>query len=726
MFRSLVVVAFLLTCVPASAQREFVEEVRRPAGSLNDVDLDAPDPAGKPLTETSRPTPTPATTPPPATPTTTTKSPTKAPTTAKPPKPGAKGVAVVEEVVEAPLPPPFIVVPTDRVAFLEKLEPHFSALQRGDLTRARKALTGLERGCLEAGVHGVPGGFGARALGRALAREAAVAADDGRNDDASDLLKLSTQVSPDDLGSALARTAVRLRVEGPITAIGDLGEVFAAVVSDPIDRGVMVARVGIALTLAVLFLLVLCVLVIALPALPTLAFDLKMALPRGAHIGQAALIAALVFIAPFLLGAGLVPSLLWVLALTSPYVVRRTRIAVAVVMVCAVALPALVAVAARGEASPSSSAALLAEALFDVDGVGAVATLQRREAAGGAVDVLGQVALANAARREGRIGEALVRYRALVQRHGDLSFVHGGYGVALAAAGEDDLALAELGLAAERGRGEVDANTVVVSAAFNASLLHHKAGHSEKGQSILAPVVDGNTELLAVLRRATFRALDEVVLHNRAFVEVLPPRHLLRALESPAAAATIEQAIGSWLWRGLKTTTATIVLAAFLVLMAVLSTLAGRLKFARACVRCGEPASRRVDGPDVPHDTCAACYHAFISTKSRIDAGVKLRKENAIRRRHRRRSTITIALSVVPGLGHLYVGAVARGLAFAVPTALALAAAVVVSPLWPGPRAAIDAPAFIAVVPCVVVIVCLLFIGMRSALVVAEQERSAR
>src|SRR5204863_324941 len=73
------------------------------------------------------------------------------------------------------------------------------------------------------------------------------------------------------------------------------------------------------------------------------------------------------------------------------------------------------------------------------------------------------------------------------------------------------------------------------------------------------------------------------------------------------------------------------------------------------CVRCGDPASRRVDGKDVPEDTCSQCFHAFVSTRSRIDAGVKLRKEREIIRRRTRAGRVNLGLGVVfPGAGHVY------------------------------------------------------------------------
>lgn len=713
-----------LVCVHARAQREFVEEIE-PRPGLNDADLDAPDPAA---TKKPPPTPPPVTT----SPTPPTTSPEKTPKGK--PRPAEPVVPPTPTPSTSPTPPvpavdevaPLTINTAGRAGFREQADQHFAALQRGDLTRARKALATLERGALDYAVHGARDGFAAPALAQALVREARTAITEGRADDAETLLQMSERLAPSDLATAGSRLFVRFELAGPVAALGDVGGVWRAFWTHPKDAGFLVARVGTVLVVSILVMLALLAVVVALPVLPTMAFDVMFLLPRQAHRGQALLVAVLVAVAPLLLGAGVVPSLLWVLTLGMAYLGRRRQAAVAAVVLAAIGLPTLVQQVAIGWTSSSAPSADIADALYDVDGTDALARLKATETAGGALDVLAGVALANAARRDGRIDEALERYRALVQRHGDLSWVHGGYGVTLASAGEDELALAELGLAAERGRAEPHAESVVVAAAFNASVLHHKAGRTEKAQALLAPIAETDADALAIARRATFRALDEVVGHNRAFVEVLPPRAALRSLPPSPAALAVEQSVAAVLWRGASTTTATAMIAAFLLAMGAVTVLATRLKLARACVRCGEPASRRVDGPDVPHDTCAACFHAFVSTKSRIDAGVKLRKENAIRRRNRRRATAIVALSVWPGTGHLFAGAVARGVVFSTLAALSACAAVTLSPAWPGPRAAADVGAMAAMVPGLVVFAIVFAASFRSALGVADDERSAR
>jgi hypothetical protein len=60
---------------------------------------------------------------------------------------------------------------------------------------------------------------------------------------------------------------------------------------------------------------------------------------------------------------------------------------------------------------------------------------------------------------------------------------------------------------------------------------------------------------------------------------------------------------------------------------------------------------------------CSACYHAFVSASSKVEAGHKLRKERQIRIYRHTRHRMTWILSLLwPGLGHLYGGAPLRGL----------------------------------------------------------------
>jgi len=723
--RAIALIAAVVVAAPLLAQREFVEEVQ-PKPALGDIDLDAPDPV---VTKPKTPPPPPpvaAPTPGPAPQSAPTPSPTPTPTPKPTPKPGANGK---KPPPPPPLPVPgtdapavsFTIVQTSRAAFVEKVAPHFAAVLRDDPARARKALTGVQQGALEAAVAGLPEGFAAPAVAQALMRGARRAADDGRVDDASELVDLGLALAPSDLGTVIGAMRVRLDTVGLTAALSMGGDVLSTVRANPVDLGNAATRTIAALIASILISLVVVVVTVAMPSLPIVAFDLGTRLPRGVHQLQLVAFVVVVALAPLVLGFGTLLWMLWVCVLAMIGIDNRRRVAIGVVAALTLALPPLVDELARQWTAGRSSAATLHRALYDVDGDDAVAALLAREAAGSPVDAWGLAAIANAARRQGRVDEAVERYKALVKKHGDLSWVHGGYAVALATAGQSDLALAEFGLAIERARLEPGGAVVVGPAAFNASLLHHAAGRTEKAQSMLTAVTELGPDGLAKLRRATFRAIDEVVSHNRAFAEVLPPRRSVEPGTGAPGAEALATALGMGLW-GAPPSSAWPRLGGLVGLLAIIGIAASRTRTACSCVRCGAPASSRVDGPGVPAGTCAACYHAFISTTSRVDGAVRLRKENAIRRRATRRARLIILFSMWPGAGHLFAGAVARGVALSLLAGLAGVGALVVSDLWPGPGA-LELPPLALMAPLGVVCALLIAVAIRGALILADDER---
>ena len=250
----------------------------------------------------------------------------------------------------------------------------------------------------------------------------------------------------------------------------------------------------------------------------------------------------------------------------------------------------------------------------------------------------------------------------------------------------DDDALRLLGQA-------VASDPTLYAAAFDISVLHHMNGRTDKAVAAAQPVAAGAADLLAHYRRATFRAPDAAVTHNRAFVDVLPhARAVLDAGLAPNAAASAMAAVlADGFLSGQVGERAMGGLGFFVVLWAVLFGIKGRLEPATACSRCGSPASRRVDGKEVPAATCAQCFHVFVSTKSRIDGSAKALKEREIVRRNRREGRAIRALGVcLPGAGHIYGGAPVRGALFLVAGAvagagLALAMGLLPLPHPPGP-----------------------------------------
>ena len=707
----------------AGAQREFIEEVddgpNKAEQRNDDVDLDAPDvpvAAVKPPIDPTRPDRPPVRDPKDPGP----KDPKdpkapKDPTTAKEPV-DAKDPEVLSTSFEVRL--------TSRAAFLEKLAPHFMAAHKGETARARKLLPDIEQASLDFAMPGIRSGFQSRAVGLALARESEAAVADGRDDDAILLAEAARRTAPDDVATLAALAHVRWSAGDPVAALTSLGEIVPAVRSDPVALASVVARAAAVAFAVVLVLLALLAVVVAVPAFSLFAFDVWLSLPRGSHVVQGWALVLLAAAAPVVAGAGLVFSLLWILTLGVLYMGPRARVVAVVVGVLVAGLPFVTEVFARALVVPGSSAQRLHLALFDVDGEDDLEALRAAERGGRTLSLLENAALAVSARREGRLDESLTRWKSLVLGNGDVGWVHGGYGTALANAGQDDLALAELGLAIQRV--EEGGRTGAITAAFNGSLIHHKAGRIDKAQALLASSSQNASELIGDLRRATFRAPDETVGHNRAYVDVLPRRRALVTLAFAPSddAAAVEASIARPLSHGLTGSTAAMALGLFPLLWLVLLAASKKLPVACACDRCGDPASRRVDGPDVPHGTCAACFHVFLSSKSRVDATVKLRKERAIFLRSRRRARLVLLLSLLPGAGHLFVGAAARGIVLALLFAVCAAGVVVGLDLVPGPRPTSAWSSALLTAPFVVVAVIVFLVGLRSALLIADDERA--
>ena len=704
------------------AQREYIEEVVPASSPLDDVDLDAPDPAltgkrpsGDPVTPSKVNPPTPQNGKPDLR-----SNPPADPRGREPsadPKVGAVGDAPALEEGSG-----FEVVATSREAFLEKVAPFFQANGRGEVAAARKQLPTLERAATEFGLHGLQGGFSAPAAALAAVRAAQTAVAEGRLDDANDLLEAAAHLAPDDLDTHLAAVGVRLSKDGPIAALTSLPQILSASFSDPVIRGAVVARLALVALCSLLLMLLVSTIALAIPAASMIAFDIRTFLPRGVHAWQALIVVALLGIAPTMLGIGVVPGMVWLIVLSAGYLERRRRFTAVAVAVVSCTLPLLAGVVAAGQAVAGSEAAALTKAVYDIDGARVIDGLRREEAAGRRLETTESAALAFAAHREGRLGEARERFTALARTDPSAGWAHGGLGVTLAILGEDELAIAEFGLAIQSFEGVAGGEVPQAAAAFNASLLHHKARRTEKAQALIAPVAEQHPELLAVFRRVTFRDVDEVTSHNRAFVPVYPPPGALALPPSTNAQAGIEDAFARLLWRGLDTTTALGLLAVLALLAAAMAGLSSRLRLARPCDRCGDPASRRVDGPDVPEGSCAACYHAFLSTKSRVDAGVRIRKENAIRRRGRRRALTVLVLSLAPGAGHLYAGAVGRGMLLLLVATVSASTALWMSGLVPGPWLPTGSP-WMWMAPSLVLLVVALLLGFRSARDVADDER---
>lgn len=720
---AVVVFALVVTCIAPG--------VARGQAAPDEIDLDAPDvgaaPGGKTAVPRGRPaldkTPPPAAGSPASTggPTSASASPD---TPAAPPAVPPPTVSPPDAVGDDQRASNFAVRPWSPRELRAAADVHFAAVARGDRTEATRTLSTLERALVEAGVHGLEGGPQAPAIAAALAREAAALVVAGDDQAARAVVDLASRAAPDDVGVAARVAYVRARLEG-VRGADAFVDVLQRIAGEPVRVADVVVRLGCLFGGAVLALLAVWTLLVAVPALRLLGFDLWIALPRGSHRLQGLALVAVVAAAPAVLGAGVVVVALWWLTLAYPYLVRRVRVLVVLTALAVAALPLVIEGVARAIAVAGGDAAVIAAALYDVEADDARAALRARAARGQVLPPIAEAALATAALREGRIDESVDRWRALVQRTPEPGWAHGGFGVALAAAGRDDVAIAELNLATQRAGREA---TVASAAAFDAAVMHQQAGRSDSAQATLRAVVGRGGTAMAKMRRATFRDPDEVVHHNRAFVEVLPPRRALRALLVPATPTSdaVALALGRPLWgmrlRGAPLAAA---LAGVVVVWLVMGVVGRRVRWARACVRCGAPASRRVDPPEAAENTCSACFQAFSPRRGRSDATARVRQERAILRRGRvRAATVLVATLLLPGAGHVFHGAVVRGALLVVLTVVLGGASLLLGGAWPASTPLGPWPAWVLASMPALVLAFVVVGVIRAAVERADDERN--
>jgi hypothetical protein len=485
---------------------------------------------------------------------------------------------------------------------------------------------------------------------------------------------------------------------------------------DPLSSSQVVGRALSTLLAALVFLLLLLAVLAGGPALWRLSFDLVRLLPRGAAVAQVFALVVIVGIVPLIAGVGPVFGALWILSLAWLHLATRERVLTALLGVLCLALPLGVDAVARLACFPGSRTASTHRALFDAHAEPLRHALAARPPA--ELDPYERAALAMWHKREGRLEEARRLFAEVVDTPSgdpsDLAFAHGGLGVIAALRGEEATALDELGRT-------IVADPRAYAAAFNASLLHFRAFRTDKADSAIASMADAPA-LLNAFRRTTYRVPDQAVSHNRAFIDVYPsPLSMLRAgllstNESRDTARTIARVL---LWNEVGTRALTF-LAVFPLFWLVLSTQRKKIDPAQSCVRCGDAASRRIDGGDVPPGTCSSCYHCFMSRTSRADAGVTLRRERAIARRHARLRTATVMLAVLmPGAGHIFGGAVVRGVFFATWYALGLAALLFASGIVPMPQLAGPWSHSTAMVAPALFLGIVWLLAMRSAWILA-------
>lgn len=663
----------LVLCDAAGAQREFVEEIE-PSKRINldDVDLDAPDPGAKPKDPV--PTKKPVKPGDPIAPADPVK-PADGSKAADPVKPGDPkkpadtGKAPVKPVAGDPVAPPVpgaadapdaelgavLVVETSYAALLEKWDLRAASVRKADGARARTQLADVREAFKDFGAQGVPGGFQATGAAVALLREAAKALEQGSLEEAQALVEAAEVAAPD--VPAISAMSARLK-----WSAGDLGGTVNALLAaasvhknDPLATSQILARALAVLWAAAFAALVLLALVGALPALRYASFDLVRALPKGAAQGQLWMLLVMMGVAPVVIGGGPLLCVLWLLSISWLHLPGRVRGTALVLGLLMATTPLVVDQATRLYSYAGSRADEAQRALYDVSGEELRTQLLARPA--DSLDQWEQAALGYQAKREGKLEDAQARLTRVVEKFPQAAFARAELGVVRALQGDTEAAVTELAKAST-------ADPRLVAAIFNTSVLQFRLGNTEKAEAAVRALPESARSVVESFRVATFRAPDSTIAHNRAFVDVYPPPlDLLRhALADEQAGEALEASLARALTLGETGERALMLLGAFPLVWLALWAARKRLQPAQACARCGSPASPHVDGKDVPADSCGQCFHAFVSTRSRIDAAVKLHKERQILLRGRRLARTTrIASLVLPGAGHMVAGASVRG-----------------------------------------------------------------
>jgi tetratricopeptide (TPR) repeat protein len=572
---------------------------------------------------------------------------------------------------------------------LERFDARRVAKRAPDAASRSRADSVFEEGLRDFGVHGLPGGLASVGLANALVEESRRAAEAGEPGAAVEVAGMATRIAPD-LPPAYSQTAwAKLKASDIGGALASAASWGQAVVRDP-ESSVLGAAGVLALAVVAVFLVLLLFAVVGLSrALRYLTFDLLNALPRGAARWQVRLLVVLLAALPVVVSAGPVITVLWWVTISWLYFSLREQIVVAVFAALLAPSPYAIEAVSRLMSFPGSRLADAYAATYDA---GAVETFDRIERVPEASRSLRErAALASRHKREGRLEEAYVAWRGIVQEHRDVAWAHNNLGVVAALNGKGEHAVAEL----EAAR-KADPN--LVEATFNLSLILNRKGKQKEAAALIDKVAKVSPAKLEVFRTSTFRRTDQVVGQNRAFVDATPPYDaLLDAWRSndPAAGA-IAREVQDVAFYGLRDALAVGLFGVFLVLWGLLYRARARLLPSHACARCGSAASRRYDAEEVPADVCSACFHTFLNPRSGIEAGMKLRKERQVKayKRARRRWLLLFTL-LWPGSGHIYGGAPLRGAPMSFLFAALLVGAALAFGPAPWPHLEGDLPIFV-------------------------------
>lgn len=446
--------------------------------------------------------------------------------------------------------------------------------------------------------------------------------------------------------------------------LGEAKGALGALVKDPRYLRATLADLGAMGLFALLMTAVAVVGVLFVRRARYLLHDFHHFFPRAVDRWQSAVLALLLLTTPLVLGLGLVPVLLVLLAAVTVYLTVAER-AVAWGLLALVGLSPL---AAGSLASATAFPGTVAEDVYLLERGGisaddAAARVRARHEARAAT-FAELFALGRFESRRGQLADALTHYKAASNlRSGDTRLLT-NWGNALLASGNPDGA-AELYTAASKG-------ATLAAPSYNLAMVLRRKAKVVPDEAV-SGVLNLAREAIGVANELDPSLLqrepppDEHLLVGRFVLsEPLPASELAALVGNGSGGERVEAQLSRMLMAGMTGPVAWGLPALAGGLLFGWGFLRSRLKASKVCEKCGRAVCRRCD-PElgIGSNMCTQCVNVF-ARKGQVPPQMRTRKEQQVIAYQSWMDRAALALSaLVAGAGHVFAGLPLRGALYA-------------------------------------------------------------
>ncbi|MBE4753447.1 hypothetical protein G4177_35390 [Corallococcus sp. ZKHCc1 1396] len=529
------------------------------------------------------------------------------------------------------------------------------------------------------------------------------------------LLDVAVTLSPGLPAAHFARAEAYV-VEDPLNVPRALGAWKTALVTlakDARYRRPALTDLGAAVLAAWAATAVAVVVVLFLRRIRYALHDFHHLFPRAVARWQSALLGLLLLALPAVLGVGLVPQLLLLLAVVTLYLGRAERWVAAVLLVGLGLLPLAAGALVRFTVfagTPAEDVYLLERGGLSADGA-AARVRARAEARTARFQELGALAFYES--RRGLLEEARADFKAASALRGGDARLLTRFGNVLVGLGDPEGALPLYNQAAQ-------ADPRMAAPHYNLAQVYRRRAR-QVSDELLSKELERATSA-----SATAQSLDDSLLRrepppeDRPLLNLLllspqvPERDWMELADGKAEGARVEAQVGRWLSHALPQGPVGWALTAGLAaLLALLGEAGSRLKASRDCDRCGRAVCQRCDKDlGVGSTLCGQCVHVY-ARKSQVPKEVRSRKQLEVDRHQAWTKRVTYVLGgLVSGAGHIRRGLPVRGAVYAFLFSFSLAALVLHRGLVRTPYG--DAPLYLKLVPAALVLLFVYLLTLRG------------